>query len=86
MPEANDYLYPFCAPKGCNTNWESYGHKVSAITDTQRILLADPQTSGGLLIAVEPAGKEALEAILAQNNIVAECFGKMILKEEKVKL
>ena len=83
LAEVTDYLYPFCAPKGCNTNWESYGHKVSTITDIQRILLADPQTSGGLLIAVEPAGKEALEAILSKNNIIAEPFGKMILKEEK---
>ena len=84
MPEANDYLYPFCAPKGCNTNWESYGHKVSTITDTQRILLADPQTSGGLLIAVEPAGKEILEAILSKNNIIAEPFGEIVLKSDKV--
>lgn len=83
MPEANDYLYPFCAPKGCNTNWESYGEKVSAINDTQRILLADPQTSGGLLIAVEPAGKEALERILQENGISAEPFGQMIAKTEK---
>ena len=84
MPEANDYLYPFCAPKGCNTNWESYGHKVSTITDTQRILLADPQTSGGLLIAVEPAGKEILEAILSKHNIIAEPFGEIVLKTDKV--
>jgi selenide, water dikinase len=83
LAEVTDYLYPFCAPKGCNTNWESYGHKVSPITDVQRILLADPQTSGGLLIAVEPAGKDKLEAILIKNNIIAEPFGKMILKNEK---
>ena len=83
IPEAADYLYPFCAPKGCNTNWESYGHKVSEITDTQRILLADPQTSGGLLIAVEPAGQQALEAILAENGIIAVPFGKMITQQEK---
>jgi hypothetical protein len=35
------------------------------------------------LIAVEPAGKEALERILQENGIVAESFGLMIAKTEK---
>ncbi|AFK03848.1 Selenide, water dikinase [Emticicia oligotrophica DSM 17448] len=78
-----DYLYPFCAPKGCNTNWDSYKEKVSVMSDTQKILLADPQTSGGLLIAVEPSGKEELERILEENGILAESFGQMIAKTEK---
>jgi selenide,water dikinase len=83
IPEVIEYLLPSCSPGGCKNNWESYGEKVSTITDTQRILLADPQTSGGLLIAVEPAGKDDLERILQENGIVAESFGKMILKQEK---
>ncbi len=47
-------------------NWESYGHEVvlgAAVQEWQRDVLADPQTSGGLLIAVAPAG---VEAVLAQ--------------------
>jgi selenide, water dikinase len=83
LAETTDYLYPFCAPKGCNTNWESYGHKVSEINDTQRILLADPQTSGGLLIAVKESGKTDLEKILTEAGIEAVAFGRMIEKAEK---
>jgi selenide,water dikinase len=40
-------------------NWESYGQEVElapGIEDWQRDVMADPQTSGGLLIAVAPAG------------------------------
>jgi selenide,water dikinase len=46
-------------------NWESYGASVrtpEGMEDWRRDILADPQTSGGLLIAVAP---EAAEAVLA---------------------
>jgi selenide,water dikinase len=42
---------------GALRNWSSYGRHVqplSSITEWQRGLLCDPQTSGGLLIAVDP--------------------------------
>jgi selenide,water dikinase len=32
----------------------AYKDKVSLADEQQRLILADPQTSGGLLIAVEP--------------------------------
>lgn len=44
-------------------NWASYGHHVKlpeAMPDWQRMLLADPQTSGGLLVACEPAKAASL--------------------------
>lgn len=40
-------------------NWDSYGAEVSwpaGLADWQRALLCDPQTSGGLLVAVSPDG------------------------------
>ena len=46
-------------------NWDSYGAKVEdtlGVPDWRRDLLTDPQTSGGLLIAVAP---EAAEAVLS---------------------
>ena len=41
-------------------NWDSYGEDVSlsGLTEWQRDLLCDPQTSGGLLVAVSPDGAE----------------------------
>ena len=40
-------------------NWDSYGEEVSIdARDWQRDLLCDPQTSGGLLIAVAPDGAD----------------------------
>jgi len=48
------YLDQGCYPGGTQRNWASYGHKVGNITEQQKYILADPQTSGGLLVAVEP--------------------------------
>ncbi|MFM7767156.1 MAG: hypothetical protein ACKO9S_04770, partial [Bacteroidota bacterium] len=41
-----------CVPGGTNRNWKSYGQKVDDVNETQRLILADPQTSGGLLVSV----------------------------------
>jgi selenide,water dikinase len=44
-------------------NWASYGASVrmnEAVEDWRRDLLTDPQTSGGLLIAVDPAEAESV--------------------------
>ena len=46
-------------------NWSSYDGEVTlpaGLPDWRRGLLCDPQTSGGLLIAVAPEGAEALLA------------------------
>lgn len=53
LPEVESYLAQGCSPGGAQRNFDSYGHKLSPLTDTQKQLLCDPQTSGGLLVAVE---------------------------------
>ncbi len=47
-------------------NWTAYGDEVSlapAISQMQRALLTDPQTSGGLLVACEPAAVDDVLAV-----------------------
>ncbi len=62
-------------------NWESYGAEVSlapGLKDWQRDLLCDPQTSGGLLVAVGPEGaREALKTIRAAGFDQAAIIGEM---------
>jgi len=53
LPEIEYYLSQDCSPGGAQRNFESYGHKLGEMTDTQKKILCDPQTSGGLLVAVE---------------------------------
>jgi selenide, water dikinase len=61
IPGAEAFIAQGCVPGGTNRNWDSYGHKVGPLSDGQRGLLADPQTSGGLLIAVDPAQQAVFE-------------------------
>jgi selenide,water dikinase len=58
------YLEQSCYPGGTQRNWDSYKHKVNDLTDQQRFTLADPQTSGGLLVAVASEGVSEFEQIL----------------------
>jgi selenide,water dikinase len=56
------YLDQKCFPGGTQRNWNSYGSKIGPLTDEQKYILADPQTSGGLLVAVEEESINAFEA------------------------
>ncbi|MBK9247751.1 MAG: selenide, water dikinase SelD [Ignavibacteria bacterium] len=60
------YLAQKSIPGGTNRNWASYGHKVAPLSDEQRALLADPQTSGGLLVAVRPDAVEDVRKVFIQ--------------------
>ncbi len=73
-------------PGGTHRNWESYGDKIGAITDYQKAILADPQTSGGLLVAVASSSIEEVRNILHQNGLekFAVPVGRLIAKQEVV--
>jgi selenide,water dikinase len=61
IPSLPYYLEQKCFPGGTQRNWASYGDKITGITDMQRYILADPQTSGGLLVAVAEEGVARFE-------------------------
>jgi len=71
--DLNSYLEQQSIPGGTNRNWDSYGHKVVfenvAIAELGKNLLADPQTSGGLLIAVAPEGLRKVQDILREYGL-----------------
>jgi selenide,water dikinase len=62
----NYYLEKGCIPGGTKRNYASYGHKMEVSADNQLNILCDPQTSGGLLIAVDKLHVE--EFILFANE------------------
>jgi selenide,water dikinase len=64
IPGIGNYLAQGCIPGGTQRNWTSYGHKIGPIPEEQRYMLADPQTSGGLLIAAGPEAVEEVAALL----------------------
>jgi len=76
------YLDKGCIPGGTKRNWDSYGHKFDVEDEKKRYILCDPQTSGGLLIAVKKKAAQKLEAILKSKGLYAEPIGELIEKSE----
>ncbi len=71
------YLQKGAVPGGTQRNYESYGHKIGPLSEIERQLLCDPQTSGGLLVAVIPEQCSAVERLLTDQNIPAHCIGEL---------
>jgi selenide,water dikinase len=73
----HEYVTSGCVPGGTNRNWDSYGQKVNfSNTDSvelQKNILADPQTSGGLLVSVDKNAVEAFQKILTENGMEEYC-------------
>ncbi len=77
-----------CIPGGTNRNWDSYGEKIGELTAFQRAILADPQTSGGLLIAVNEKDVEEARSILIQHGLekFSHPIGELMATAEKTVL
>ncbi|GAB3806109.1 selenide, water dikinase SelD [Spirosoma humi] len=84
LPIIEEYLAQKSFPGGTVRNWESYGHKISELTEIQKYILADPQTSGGLLIAVEPDSTIEFERVARENGFDLHAFGELVEPREKV--
>ncbi len=69
------YLNLKCVPGGTVRNWDSYGHKIAGATEYQRKILADPQTSGGLLVAIQSGHEADFEKIAGENGFDLKPFG-----------
>lgn len=80
----DEYIQQRSMPGGTTRNWDSYGHKVSAISDAQKAVLADPQTSGGLLIVVDEDKSQAFERIASEKQLQLKPFGRLTPKKETV--
>ena len=76
-----DYIALGAVPGGTQRNYESYGHLISPLTDEQKAVLCDPQTSGGLLVAVEPQAVEKIMQIASQMNVPLFRVGKLLAKD-----
>lgn len=72
------YLEQKCFPGGTTRNWNSYRSKVNVTDDRARLILADPQTSGGLLLAVEPSAQNEFETLAKSSGLELQPFGKLV--------
>ncbi|OFY84653.1 MAG: selenide, water dikinase SelD [Bacteroidetes bacterium RIFCSPLOWO2_12_FULL_35_15] len=80
------YTSQKCMPGNTQKNWKSFETKVAGMTEELTYTLCDPQTNGGLLIAVDPDSKTEFENLLIAEGLgdFVEPIGVMKSKGENV--
>jgi selenide,water dikinase len=83
-PAIKNYIDQKSIPGGTLRNWDSYGEKIGPLSDYQKAVLADPQTSGGLLIAVDEKSIDEVKSVFKLNGLDKFCepVGYVIEKKE----
>lgn len=76
-----EYIAQGAVPGGTTRNFDSYGHLISPLSDEQKAILCDPQTSGGLLIAVKPQAVESVKQIANNANVALYPVGRLLKAE-----
>jgi len=77
LPAVESYIAHGCVPGGTGRNFASYGHLVGEMPAAWRDLLCDPQTSGGLLLAVRDEAQDAVQAIAERHGISLNVIGEL---------
>ena len=72
------YIAQGAVPGGTHRNFDSYGHLISPLTDEQKAILCDPQTSGGLLVAIQPQGVEKMQQLANEHQVQIYPVGQLL--------
>jgi len=82
LPNVEKYRALGCIPGGARKNFMSYGSKISEMTQQQREILCDAQTSGGLLVIVKKDGVDAFLELAQKSALHLEAIGETIARVE----
>lgn len=85
FPFVERYLDLKCFPGGTGRNWDSYGDKIQLSHEEDRYLIADPQTSGGLLITVDSSGQERFESFMSAQGLLVSPIGRFVQGDARVR-
>lgn len=79
-----EYISQFIFPDNTYRNWNAYSPKTKGVNGMELVKLCDPQTSGGLMLAVNPENKGWFEDAMKQENQVIWEIGRFTKKAEQV--
>ena len=85
LPNLLKYIENNCVPGGTFRNFESYGEYLSELSDIEKSIICDPQTSGGLLVSVSKDGLQDLQDLMRLNNLDLKPIGKILDESAKKK-
>jgi len=84
MKGVKDLCARFVYADNTMRNWKAYENKVQGIGSESLLTLCDPQTSGGLLIAISEQNEREFLSLAAQNNFQLEPIGRFTSPKEKL--
>lgn len=82
LKNVQKYWAQGCVPGGTKRNFESYGHKVSEMTQEQQDILCDAQTSGGLLCIVKKTAVNEFLRITQEEGMDLKSIGEIKAKRD----
>lgn len=86
LPNIQSYLDQNSIPGGTRKNWKSYGHKIAGVEGDDWLTLADPQTSGGLLVSVDSKKESEFENACFEVGVKIKPIGSIIKRCDPVVL
>ena len=81
LPGLDDYIAQGCVPGGTQRNFDALGDDLPSLASRELAVLCDPQTSGGLLVAVSPSTVEDVQRQLAEQECSSAVVGSFIPNE-----
>ncbi len=82
LPNVEKYRQLGCIPGGARKNFMSYGSKISEMSEQQREILCDAQTSGGLLVIVKKDNVDEFLELSKKSGLNLEAIGETTAKIE----
>ena len=80
LPGLDDYITQGCVPGGTQRNFDALEHDLPTLTPRELAVLCDPQTSGGLLIAVSPDALGDVQKLLIKDALPSAVLGSLAPK------
>ncbi len=75
LPALDSYIEMGCVPGGTQRNFDASHERLPSLTSRQQAVLCDPQTSGGLLVAVSPDACESVQHLLLEQHLATNIVG-----------
>jgi selenide,water dikinase len=85
MPGITDYTSKMIVPDNLYRNWNAYKHQAYNVKGEAFFTLNDPQTTGGLLIAIDKNKKQDFELFLHENGLAryAQSIGEVQKRQDE---
>lgn len=84
MERVKEFTEKFIYADNTMRNWKAYENKTAGISGESLLTLCDPQTSGGLLMAIDPEQAAAFEVLALKQANPAFKIGKFTERREKL--